>query len=86
MGRADPEVPETEPGTMMELETAETGLGLELGPGTEPETELELESVGTVLKPLPELVSGQGTELETMLEPEMEPETEQSNKYCGFHP
>ena len=78
MGRADPEVPETELGTMMELETAGTGLG----PGTEAETVLQLESVETVLEPLPELVPGLGTELETMVEAEME----QSNKYCGLHP
>ena len=62
----------------MELETAGTGLG----PGTEAETVLQLESVGTVLEPLPELVPGLGTELETMVEAE----TEQSNKYCGLHP
>jgi hypothetical protein len=55
-------------------------------PETELGTELELESVGTVLEPLPELVPWLGTELETMLEAEMETETEQSNKYCGLHP
>ena len=55
-----------------ELETAGTGLGLE--------------SVGTVLEPLPELVPGLGTELEPMLEAEMEVETEQSNKYSALHP
>ena len=54
-------MPETELGTVLELETAETWLGL--SSRTEPETVLELELVG-ILEPLPE------TELETMLEGE----------------
>ena len=57
----DLEVPETELGTVLELETAETWLCLRTR--TDPETVLELESVG-MLEPLP------GIELETMLEAE----------------
>ena len=63
-----------------------TGPGLVLVPETVLGTELELETVGKVLEPLPELVPGQGTELETMLEAEMEAETEQDNKYSVLHP
>ena len=70
-------MPETEQRTVVELETAETWLGV--GPRTEPETVLELESV-QMLEPLP------GTELETKLEAEMEAETYRSNKYSALHP
>ena len=66
----------------------------ELGPGTEPVpvlgsglgTVLELEAVGKVLEPLPEMVPGQGTELETMPELEKEKEMGQGNKYSVLHP
>ena len=60
------------------------------GPGTEPGTVLELETVGMVLVLMPELVPvlvlGPGTVLETLLELELEAETEQGNKYSALHP
>ena len=76
---------EPEPGTGTET-GARTRTRTVLRPWTELETKPELEMVRKVLKPLPELVPGQGTEPETMPEIEVEMGTDQGNKYSVLHP
>ena len=76
---------EPEPGTGTKTGM---GMGMGMGPLTVLGTVLEMVMVRKVLEPLPELVPGQGTVLETMpeMEMEMETETEQGNKCSVLHP
>ena len=79
-------MPKINPGTGLEESEPGTGTRTVLGPWIELETELELEMMRKVLQPLPELVPGQGAELGTMPEMEVETKTEQGNKYSVLHP